>query len=78
MIGGDVMQAHSSVEKAGLIGLVKMRYIETDDKLSLRGDKLKEAIARDRDKGLIPFFKTHAQYTNRDLNSDLHSTGKPD
>nr|CAD7567540.1 unnamed protein product [Timema californicum] len=49
-------QAHSSVEKAGLIGLVKMRYIETDDKLSLRGDKLKEAIARDRDKGLIPFF----------------------
>nr|CAD7424805.1 unnamed protein product [Timema monikensis] len=50
------LQAHSSVEKAGLIGLVKMRYIETDDKLSLRGDKLKEAIARDRDKGLIPFF----------------------
>nr|CAD7404379.1 unnamed protein product [Timema cristinae] len=53
-------QAHSSVEKAGLIGLVKMRYIETDDKLSLRGDKLKEAIARDRDKGLIPFFLANA------------------
>ena len=28
-------QAHSSVEKAGLIGLVKIRYIESDDKLSL-------------------------------------------
>ncbi|XP_039298913.1 histidine decarboxylase [Nilaparvata lugens] len=49
-------QAHSSVEKAGLIGLVKMRYIESDDNLSLRGDKLVEAIAQDRNKGLIPFF----------------------
>ncbi|XP_075221341.1 histidine decarboxylase-like [Lycorma delicatula] len=49
-------QAHSSVEKAGLIGLVKMRYIESDDNFSLRGDKLVEAISRDREKGLIPFF----------------------
>ncbi|XP_054162404.1 histidine decarboxylase-like [Oppia nitens] len=49
-------QAHSSVEKAGLIGLVKMRYIESDDKLSLRGDKLIEAIKHDRDRGLIPFY----------------------
>lgn len=49
-------QAHSSVEKAGLIGLVKMRYIESDDKLALRGDKLVEAIKHDRDRGLIPFY----------------------
>ncbi|XP_008477680.1 histidine decarboxylase [Diaphorina citri] len=49
-------QAHSSVEKAGLIGLVNMRYIESDDKLSLRGDKLIEAIERDKKKHLIPFF----------------------
>ncbi|XP_069704016.1 histidine decarboxylase [Periplaneta americana] len=49
-------QAHSSVEKAGLIGLVKMRYIESDDNLSLRGDRLVEAIAKDKEKGLIPFF----------------------
>ena len=49
-------QAHSSVEKAGLVGLVKIRYIDSDDKLSLRGDKLKEAIALDRENGLIPFF----------------------
>ncbi|XP_054279364.1 histidine decarboxylase [Macrosteles quadrilineatus] len=49
-------QAHSSVEKAGLIGLVKMRYIESDENLSLRGDRLREAIARDREKGLVPFF----------------------
>lgn len=49
-------QAHSSVEKAGLIGLVKIRYIESDENLSLRGDKLKEAIKFDRENGLIPFF----------------------
>ena len=44
------------MEKAGLIGLVKLRYIESDEKLSLRGDKLREAIRQDRDNGLIPFF----------------------
>lgn len=49
-------QAHSSVEKAGLIGLVKMRYIETDENLSMRGDKLAEAINYDKEMGLIPFF----------------------
>lgn len=49
-------QAHSSVEKAGLIGLVRMRYIESDDNLSMRGDKLLEAIKKDRDNGLIPFW----------------------
>lgn len=49
-------QAHSSVEKAGLIGLVKLRYIESDENLSMRGDRVLEAINIDRDKGLIPFF----------------------
>ncbi|XP_037791795.1 histidine decarboxylase-like [Penaeus monodon] len=49
-------QAHSSVEKAGLIGLVKMRYIESDENLTMRGDKVVEAIQNDREKGLIPFF----------------------
>ncbi|GAB0088367.1 Histidine decarboxylase [Sergentomyia squamirostris] len=49
-------QAHSSVEKAALIGLVRMRYIEADDKLSLRGQPLKEAIESDIKQGLIPFW----------------------
>lgn len=44
------------MEKAGLIGLVKLRYIESDTQLSMRGDRLAEAIAKDREKGLIPFF----------------------
>ncbi|XP_032672244.1 histidine decarboxylase [Odontomachus brunneus] len=49
-------QAHSSVEKAGLIGLVRMRYIESDSELSMRGDALLEALTRDRADGLLPFF----------------------
>ena len=56
LVGYCSDQAHSSVEKAGLIGLVKLRYIETDDQLSMRGDRLVEAIAKDRERGLIPFF----------------------
>lgn len=50
------LKAHSSVEKAGLIGLVKMRYIESDADLSMRGEALQEALARDRADGLLPFF----------------------
>lgn len=49
-------QSHSSVEKAGLIGLVKMRFIESDDDLSMRSDRLVEAIKFDLEQGLIPFF----------------------
>lgn len=51
-----LLQAHSSVEKAGLIGLVKMRFIESDNYLSLRGAQLMEAIAIDKKQNLIPFF----------------------
>uniref|UniRef100_A0A8C2Z0B8 Histidine decarboxylase n=1 Tax=Cyclopterus lumpus TaxID=8103 RepID=A0A8C2Z0B8_CYCLU len=49
-------QAHSSVEKAGLISLVKIRYLSTDERLSLRGDTLKQAIQEDRRRGLVPFL----------------------
>lgn len=49
-------QAHSSVEKAALIGLVTLRYIESDENYSMRGEKLFEAIKEDRDKGFIPFW----------------------
>lgn len=51
-----VLQAHSSVEKAGLIGLVRMKYIESDDELSMRGEALLEAITNDRAEGLLPFY----------------------
>ncbi|NWX31211.1 DCHS decarboxylase, partial [Notiomystis cincta] len=49
-------QAHSSVEKAGLISLVKIRFLPVDENFSLRGDTLKKAIAEDRKKGLVPVF----------------------
>uniref|UniRef100_A0A8D3BYU2 Histidine decarboxylase n=1 Tax=Scophthalmus maximus TaxID=52904 RepID=A0A8D3BYU2_SCOMX len=49
-------QAHSSVEKAGLISLVKIRFLPTDEQLSLRGDTLKLAIQEDRRMGLVPFM----------------------
>ncbi|KAL4613306.1 histidine decarboxylase [Arapaima gigas] len=47
-------QAHSSVEKAGLISLVKIRFLPTDKQFSLRGETLEMAIEEDRKKGLVP------------------------
>ncbi|XP_018799992.1 PREDICTED: histidine decarboxylase isoform X2 [Bactrocera latifrons] len=49
-------QAHSSVEKAALIGLVRMRFIEADDSLAMRGKSLREAIEDDIKQGLVPFW----------------------
>ncbi|XP_034107848.1 histidine decarboxylase isoform X2 [Drosophila albomicans] len=49
-------QAHSSVEKAALIGLVRMRYIEADEQLAMRGKLLREAIDDDIKQGLVPFW----------------------
>ncbi|RXN05959.1 aromatic-L-amino-acid decarboxylase-like protein [Labeo rohita] len=49
-------QAHSSVERAGLIGGVRMKKIPTDKKFSVRGDALKKVIEMDKAAGLIPFF----------------------
>ncbi|MBN3296311.1 DCHS decarboxylase, partial [Amia calva] len=46
--------AHSSVEKAGLISLVKIRFLPTDEQFSLRGETLQAAIDEDRKKGLVP------------------------
>uniref|UniRef100_A0A672GNT9 Histidine decarboxylase n=1 Tax=Salarias fasciatus TaxID=181472 RepID=A0A672GNT9_SALFA len=51
-----VQSAHSSVEKAGLISLVKIRFLPSDENLSLRGDTLKQAIQEDRRRGLVPFL----------------------
>ncbi|XP_072321675.1 histidine decarboxylase [Eucyclogobius newberryi] len=49
-------QAHSSVEKAGLVSLVKIRFLPSDDQQSLRGDTLRLAIEEDRRIGLVPFM----------------------
>ena len=45
------------MEKAGLIGLVQMHYLESDpEDLSIDGKTLADALQRDRDSGLIPFW----------------------
>lgn len=49
-------QSHSSVERAGLIGAVTMKKLETDEKGALRGTTLQLAIEQDRAAGLIPFY----------------------
>lgn len=51
-----IFQAHSSVERAGLIGGVKMKNIPTDNKFSVRGAALQKVLKEDRAAGLIPFF----------------------
>ncbi len=49
-------QAHSSVERAGLLGGIRFRCLPTDDEYRLRGSTLENAIKEDREKGLIPFY----------------------
>ena len=49
-------QAHSSVERACLLGSVKCHMIKSDEKEQMRGDSLAKAITEDREKGLIPFY----------------------
>jgi glutamate/tyrosine decarboxylase-like PLP-dependent enzyme len=49
-------QAHSSVERAGLLGGVKLRLLPADENLRLRGETLESAIQEDRRNGLIPFY----------------------
>ncbi|KAG5206694.1 hypothetical protein JEQ12_018267 [Ovis aries] len=49
-------QAHSSVEKAGLISLVKVKFLPVDENFSLRGEALQKAIKEDRERGLVPIF----------------------
>lgn len=49
-------QAHSSVERAGLLGGVKLRSIKADESLQMKGEALEAAIKEDIAAGLIPFY----------------------
>lgn len=44
------------MERAGLLGGVKFRQLEVDEKYKLRGDTMAEAIRKDKEQGLIPFY----------------------
>ncbi|XP_011494969.1 PREDICTED: aromatic-L-amino-acid decarboxylase [Ceratosolen solmsi marchali] len=50
------LQAHSSVERAGLLGGIQFRLLETDGKHRLRGETFATAIRVDKEQGLIPFY----------------------
>ena len=49
-------EAHSCVEKAAMIGFVKLRILEPDQNCSLRGHILRQAIEEDIQNGMHPFF----------------------
>ena len=49
-------EAHSCVEKAAMIGFVKLRILEPDQNCSLRGHSLRQAMEEDIQNGLHPFF----------------------
>ncbi|XP_078572464.1 aromatic-L-amino-acid decarboxylase-like isoform X3 [Branchiostoma floridae x Branchiostoma japonicum] len=49
-------QAHSSVERAAMLGAVSCRKLQTDEDLALRGAVLQAAVQEDRAQGLLPFF----------------------
>lgn len=49
-------QSNSSVEKAGLLGSMKMRLLPTNEKGQLTGVVLEEAIRKDKEAGLIPCY----------------------
>ena len=53
-----------SVGKAGLIGLVRMRYVWSNDALQMRPDLLTDAIEEDKVNGLIQFFMCATLGTN--------------
>lgn len=56
LIGYCSKEAHSCVEKAAMIGFIRMRALDTDDKHSLRGETLSKAIEADISNGFEPFL----------------------
>jgi aromatic-L-amino-acid decarboxylase len=52
-------QAHSSLEKAAMIGgigLNNLRLLDVDENFAIRPQALKDQVERDRQAGLVPFF----------------------
>lgn len=44
------------MERAGILGGVRLRLLPTDELFSMRGEALKSAMEEDKAKGFIPFF----------------------
>lgn len=54
-------QAHCSVERASLVGGVRLKTIPSDDKFAMRAAALQKALEEDKAAGLIPFFVSPAE-----------------
>lgn len=71
-------KAHSSVERAALIGGVMMRKVPTDKTYAVGGHMLKQMVEEDKAAGFIPFYvrkdknqhplSCHTQHTDRHNN----------
>jgi aromatic-L-amino-acid decarboxylase len=55
------IKAHSCVEKAGMIAMVKIRLLDTDENYSMRGSTVEKALKDDRSNGFIPFFVSYIE-----------------
>lgn len=66
------------MERAALIGGVKMRMVPADSSFALRGDTLKKMVDEDKAAGLIPFYvRPHQSYLSTNSGSRSKSqTGK--
>lgn len=56
LVGYCSDQAHSSVARAGMLGGVTIKPIQSDDDCRMRGNALKQQILDDVQNGLVPFL----------------------
>ncbi|KAJ8969867.1 hypothetical protein NQ314_001551 [Rhamnusium bicolor] len=70
LVGYTSSQSHSSVERAGLLGGVKLRSLQPDETNRLRGETLENAIKKDLEAGLIPFYAVNTLGTTSSCTFD--------
>lgn len=49
-------KAHSSVERAGLISMLRLKPIQSNERHEMTGEALEKSVLEDINNGLIPFF----------------------
>lgn len=69
--------AHSSVERAGLLGGVCIKAVQSDDDCRMRGYELRRRILEDKERGLVPFVVVATLGTTSVCTyDDLHEVGQ--
>ncbi|CAH8290917.1 unnamed protein product, partial [Schistosoma turkestanicum] len=56
LVGYYSDQAHSSVERAGLIGMLQLKSIKSNENYEMNTSLLEQTIQDDLNNGLVPFF----------------------